>query len=130
MGLVVKGKSIVLIDDSIVRGTTSKRLVRILRDAGAKEIHMRVSAPPFLYPCFYGTDIDSQENLISCHYSVQEISRMIGADSLGFLPLKSLQELSGNMEYCSACFDGRYPTKVPSDTRKNRFEQRLSEKKK
>ena len=127
---VVKNKDIVLVDDSIVRGTTCERIVSLLKEAGANRIHMRVSAPQFLYPCFYGTDIDSQENLISCHYSVQEISRMIGADSLGFLPLKSLQELSGNMEYCSACFDGRYPTKVPSDTRKNRFEQRLSEKKK
>jgi len=127
---VVKNKDIVLVDDSIVRGTTCERIVSLLKEAGANRIHMRVSAPQFLYPCFYGTDIDSQENLISCHHSVQEISEMIGADSLGFLPLKSLQELSGNMEYCSACFDGRYPTKVPSDTRKNRFEQRLSEKKK
>ena len=127
---VVKNKDIVLVDDSIVRGTTCERIVSLLKEAGANRIHMRVSAPQFLYPCFYGTDIDSQENLISCHHSVQEISEMIGVDSLGFLPLKSLQELSGNMEYCSACFDGRYPTKVPSDTRKNRFEQRLSEKKK
>ena len=127
---VVKNKDIVLVDDSIVRGTTCERIVSLLKEAGANRIHMRVSAPQFLYPCFYGTDIDSQENLISCHHSVQEISEMMGVDSLGFLPLKSLQELSGNMEYCSACFDGRYPTKVPSDTRKNRFEQRLSEKKK
>ena len=127
---VVKNKDIVLVDDSIVRGTTCERIVSLLKEAGANRIHMRVSAPQFLYPCFYGTDIDSQENLISCHHSVQEISEMIGVDSLGFLPLKSLQELSGNMEYCSACFDGRYPTKVPSDTRKNRLEQRLSEKKK
>ena len=127
---VVKNKDIVLVDDSIVRGTTCERIVSLLKEAGANRIHMRVSAPQFLYPCFYGTDIDSQENLISCHHSVQEISEMIGVDSLGFLPLKSLQELSGNMEYCSACFDGRYPTKVPSDTRQNRFEQRSSEKKK
>lgn len=128
VGEVVKNKNVVLIDDSIVRGTTSGRIVSLLKEAGAKEIHMRVSAPQFLYPCFYGTDIDSQENLIACHHSVSEIAKMIGAESLGFLPLDALQELSGNMDHCSACFDGRYPTKVPSDTRKNWFEQRLSEK--
>ena len=125
---VVRGKRIVLIDDSIVRGTTSARIVSLLREAGAKEIHMRVSAPPFLHPCFYGTDVDSQENLIACHHSVPEIARIIGADSLGFLPVESLPELSGNSSVCSACFDGRYPTAIPKDTRKNRFEQRLSER--
>ena len=125
---VVENRSIVLIDDSIVRGTTSGRIVSLLREAGAKEIHMRVSAPPFLYPCFYGTDIDSGENLIACHHTVPEIAKIIGADSLGFLAVEDLGELSGNGDYCSACFDGRYPTRIPSDTRKNRFEQRLSEK--
>ncbi|MCR4673321.1 MAG: amidophosphoribosyltransferase [Lachnospiraceae bacterium] len=124
----VKGKSIVLIDDSIVRGTTSGHIVSLLRDAGAKEIHMRVSAPPFLYPCFYGTDIDSQENLIACHHTVPEIAEMIGVDSLGFLPVESLGELAGSQDYCSSCFDGIYPTKIPEDTRKNRFEARLSER--
>jgi amidophosphoribosyltransferase len=99
-----------------------------LRDAGAKEIHMRVSAPPFLHPCFYGTDIDSEVNLIACHHSVQEISKMIGADSLGFLPVGSLRDLAGNDGYCSSCFDGVYPTRIPADTGKNRFEQRLSER--
>jgi len=125
---VVRGKSIVLIDDSIVRGTTSGRIVSLLREAGAREIHMRVSAPPFLFPCFYGTDIDSQENLIACHHTVPEIAKMIGADSLGYLPLESLCELSGNPDYCSACFAGQYPTKIPLDTRKNRFEQKISER--
>ena len=124
----VRGKSIVLIDDSIVRGTTSEHIVVLLRDAGTKEIHMRVSAPPFLFPCFYGTDIDSQEKLIACHHSVSEIAEMIGADYLGFLPVKSLGELAENADYCSACFDGTYPTRIPTDTRKNRFEQRLSER--
>ncbi len=124
----VRGKRIVLIDDSIVRGTTSGHIVALLREAGAKEIHMRVSAPPFLYPCFYGTDIDSQDTLIACHHSVSEIAKMIGADSLGYLPVESLGELAGNADYCSACFDGRYPTGIPTDTRKNRFEQRLSER--
>jgi amidophosphoribosyltransferase len=125
---VVRDKRIILIDDSIVRGTTSGRIVSLLREAGAKEIHMRVSAPPFLFPCFYGTDIDSQENLIASHHSVFEIAKIIGADSLGFLPVESLGEISGNQNYCSACFDGRYPTKTPEYTRKNRFEQRLSER--
>ena len=125
---VVKDKRIVLIDDSIVRGTTSGHIVSLLRDAGAKEIHMRVSAPPFLFPCFYGTDIDSQENLIACHHSLSEIAEIIGVDSLGYLPIESLGELSGSQDYCSACFDGHYPTRIPSDTRKNRFELRLSER--
>jgi len=124
----VKGKRVVLIDDSIVRGTTSGRIVSLLREAGAKEIHMRVSAPPFLYPCYYGTDIDSSENLIACHHSVREIAQMIGADSLVFLPVERLGELAGNESFCSACFDGQYPTKVPTDTRKSRFEQRISER--
>ena len=123
---VVKDKRIVLIDDSIVRGTTSKRIVSLLRKAGAKEIHMRVSAPPFLYPCYYGIDIDSQDKLIACHYSVSETAEIIGVDSLSYLSLDSLDTLSGNHNYCSACFDGRYPTKVPSDTRRNCFEQKLS----
>ena len=101
----------------------------LLRDAGAKEIHMRVSAPPFRYPCFYGTDVDSGDNLIACHHTVDEIARLIGADSLGFLPTEKLGELAGCRSYCSACFDGVYPTKIPTDTRKNRFESRLSERK-
>ncbi|MBQ9358211.1 MAG: amidophosphoribosyltransferase [Abditibacteriota bacterium] len=125
---VVSGKRLVLIDDSIVRGTTSRRIVSLLREAGASEIHMRVSAPPFLFPCYYGTDIDSQENLIACHYTVLEIAKIIGADSLEYLPLEKLRELAASNSYCSACFDGRYYTEVPKDTRKDRFEQKLSEK--
>ena len=87
---------------------------------------MRVSAPPFLYPCFYGTDIDSQENLIACHHTIPEIAKIIGVDSLGFLPRGKLIELTGDKEFCSACFDGNYPTKIPSASKKNRFEERLS----
>lgn len=129
VGDVVRGRRIVLIDDSIVRGTTCARIVSLLRAAGAKEIHMRVSAPPFLYPCFYGTDVDSRENLIAVDHTPEEIARLIGADSLGFLPVERLSELAGGRAYCSACFDGRYPTKIPEDTRKNRFETKLSERK-
>ncbi len=124
----VRDKRVVLIDDSIVRGTTSGRIVKLLREAGAKEIHMRISSPPFLHPCYYGTDIDSREHLIACHHSVEETARIIGADSLGYLPVAELSSLIGNCGYCSACFDGAYPTAVPSDTRKDRFEKKLSER--
>lgn len=124
----VKDKKIVLVDDSIVRGTTSGRLVKLLRDAGAKEIHMRISSPPFLHPCYYGTDVDSEENLIACRHTVEKIARIIGADSLGYLPVGTLKEMIGNGNYCSACFDGDYPTPVPKYTRKDRFEQKLSVK--
>ena len=123
----VSGKRVILVDDSIVRGTTSGRIVRLLREAGAKEVHLRISAPPFLFPCFYGTDIDSQENLIACHYSTREIAALTGADTLGYLPLDKLGELAPGAGYCSACFSGEYPTGVPRDTGKDRFERRLSE---
>ena len=122
----VNGKRVVLIDDSIVRGTTSARIVTLLRNAGAREIHMRISAPPFLHPCYYGTDIDSRDHLIACRHSVEEIAQAIGADSLGYLPLEDLKELCGTTDYCSACFSGCYPTPIPQDTRKDQFEQKLS----
>ena len=128
----VRGRRVVLIDDSIVRGTTGARILSILREAGAREIHMRVSAPPFLYPCYYGTDIDSQDSLIACRKTADEIAAAIGADSLGYLPLESLPGLAGSRDICRACFDGVYPTAVPAEGegRKNRFEQRLSEREK
>lgn len=126
---VLEGKRVVMIDDSIVRGTTSQRLVKLVRDAGAKEIHIRISAPPFLHPCYYGTDIDSEENLIANHHSVDEIAKILGADSLGYLPMEDLCELiGGSHDYCGACFDGAYPTAIPTDTRKDRFEGKLSKK--
>ena len=124
---VIEGKRVVLIDDSIVRGTTSRRIVKLLRDAGAREIHMRISAPPFLHPCYYGTDIDSEENLIACHHTTEEIAKLIGVDSLGYLEVESLGRLTGSKNYCAACFQGDYPTKIPADLRKDRFERRLSE---
>ena len=125
---VINGKRVILIDDSIVRGTTSKRIVKLLRDAGAKEIHMRISAPPFLHPCYYGTDIDSEENLIACHHSMEEIAETIGVDSLGYLGVEKLSKLIDNNEYCAACFNGEYPTEIPTDLRKDRFEGKLSER--
>ena len=123
----VRDKRIVLVDDSIVRGTTSGQIVKLLRDAGAKEIHMRISAPPFLFPCYYGTDIDSKENLIACRHTVPEIAHLIGVDSLGYLPVGDLGRIAGNDSFCSACFSGDYPTKVPEDAGKGRYERHLSE---
>ena len=125
----VAGKRVVLVDDSIVRGTTSGRIVKLLRDAGAKEIHMRISSPPFLHPCYYGTDIDSEEHLIACKHSVQEIAKIIGADSLGYLPKSKLGALIDSSNYCSACFDGNYPTPVMHNIPKNKFEQKISDSK-
>ena len=125
---VIEGKRVVLVDDSIVRGTTSKRIVKLLREAGAKEIHMRISAPPFLHPCYYGTDIDSEENLIACHHSMDEIAELIGVDTLGYLPVEKLDRLVESKHYCAACFNGEYPTQIPVDLRKDRFERKLSER--
>lgn len=125
----VRGKRIVLIDDSIVRGTTSGQIVGLLREAGAKEIHMRISSPPFLNPCYYGTDIDSREHLIACHHSIPEIAKIVGADSLGYLDVEDLKELAGTEEICCACFNGDYPTSIPADTAKDRFEGKLSQRK-
>ena len=130
---VVAGKRVVLVDDSIVRGTTSARIVRLLRSAGAKEIHMRISAPPFTNPCYYGTDIDSQEHLIACHHTVEEIAEIIGADSLGYLRADRLGRLIGTPAgcgYCDACFTANYKTDIPKDSGKSRFERKLSEREK
>ena len=127
---VVNGKRVVLVDDSIVRGTTSKRVLKLLKDAGAKEVHLRISAPPFTNPCYYGTDIDSKENLIACKYSVEETAKIIGADSLGYLTIDQVKQIANNGNkggYCTACFDGLYPTEVPKDTAKSRFEKKIGE---
>ena len=128
----VRGKRIVIIDDSIVRGTTSARIVKLLREAGVSEIHMRVSAPPFLNPCYYGTDIDSRDNLIACRHSTEEIAEIIGVDSLGYLSIENVKQIAKGMNgcgYCTACFDGVYPTKIPQTPLKNRFETKISENK-
>ena len=124
----VKGKRVVLVDDSIVRGTTGGRIVALLREAGAKEIHFRVSAPPFLHPCYYGTDIDSEDALIACRHTPQEIAEQMGADSLGYLPTDCLDELNMGLGCCKACFNGSYPTAIPQDTQKDRYEVKLSKK--
>lgn len=114
----VAGKRVIMIDDSIVRGTTSARIVGLLRDAGAKEIHVRITAPPFTHPCYYGTDVDSKDKLIACHHSLDEICSIIGADSLEYLDMKYLPYLlsdKGDRSICCACFNGNYPTQVPED---------------
>ena len=121
----VSGKRVVLVDDSIVRGTTSARIVKLLKDAGALEVHVRITAPPFMHPCYYGTDIDSRENLIACKHTVDEIRDIIGADSLGFLNTGFLSRLpSDDMVhgYCTACFTGVYDTDIPLVRGKDRFE--------
>lgn len=123
----VKGKRVVLIDDSIVRGTTSARIVNLLRDAGAKEVHMRISSPPFLNPCYYGTDVDTKENLIANNHSIEEIAKIIGVDSLGYLSIEDAKELAPG-SHCLACFNGEYPTSIPDTTAKFRFEQKLNSK--
>ncbi len=123
---VVDGKRIVLIDDSIVRGTTSRHIVSLLRKAGAKEIHMRVSAPPFVAPCYYGTDVDSSKGLIANQHSIDEIAQLIGVDSLGYLSRESTLNLTGcNTGFCDACFGGSYPTTISENIGKMRFEDKL-----
>ncbi len=111
----VEGKRVVMIDDSIVRGTTCANIIRALKDAGAKEVHMRVSSPPFLWPCYFGTDIPSRDCLMAVKYSVEEIREKIGADSLGYLSIDGLKEATKplNCDYCQACFTGTYPMEVP-----------------
>lgn len=112
---VVNGKRIIMIDDSIVRGTTSDRIVRLLRDAGAKEVHMRVSSPPFLWPCYFGTDIPAREQLIAYSHSIEEIRKIIGADSLAYLQTERLDTMVGNLGICKGCFTGNYPMKPPTE---------------
>lgn len=126
----VAGKRVIMVDDSIVRGTTSAPIVKLLRAAGATEVHMLSSAPPFLNPCYYGTDIDSKENLIACKHTVPEIAKIIGVDSLGYLNPKYLPYLAGDGSkgFCTACFDGKYPTEVPEKVFKNKFERKINEK--
>ncbi len=117
----VKGKKIVMVDDSIVRGTTSAPVVKLLREAGATEVHLRISSPPFKHPCFYGTDIDSQKNLIACRHSVKEIGDIIGVDSLD--SVTSLPDGMPNEGFCTGCFDGKYCTQIPENADKTRLER-------
>ena len=112
---LLKGKRVVVIDDSIVRGTTSRKIVRMLREAGAKEVHMRISSPPTKWPCYFGIDTPTRDQLIASSHSVEEICRYIEADSLGYLSLEGMIRAAGGSEkgYCTACFNGDYPIEVP-----------------
>lgn len=116
---VVSGKRVIMIDDSIVRGTTSAKTVQMLRDAGATEVHMRIASPPFLWPCYFGTDIPDRQNLVAVGRTAEEISRMLGADSLGYLDASTLGELIGSDEYCRACFTGKYPYYIDEEHNEN-----------
>lgn len=119
----VAGKRIIMIDDSIVRGTTSDRIVRMLREAGAKEVHMRVSSPPFLWPCYFGTDVPAREQLIAYNRSAEEVCGIIGADSLGYLKLERLKEIVKDLGICRGCFTGKYPMEPPKEDIRGEFEQ-------
>ena len=119
----VAGKRVIMIDDSIVRGTTSDRIVRMLREAGAKEVHMRVSSPPFLWPCYFGTDVPAREQLIAYNRTVDEICKIIGADSLGYLREERLSEIVCGREICKGCFTGKYPMEPPEEDIRGEFER-------
>ena len=118
----VEGRRVIMIDDSIVRGTTSDRIVRMLREAGAKEVHMRVSSPPFLWPCYFGTDIPARDQLIAYNRCVDEICKIIGADSLGYLKEERLSQIVEGREICSGCFTGKYPLDPPEDDIRGEFD--------
>lgn len=111
----VEGKRVIMIDDSIVRGTTSSLIVNQLREAGAKEVHLKVSAPPFLHPCYFGTDIPNEQQLIAHNRTVDEICKVIGADSLSYLRMDRLKELSNGLPICTACFSADYPIEPPKE---------------
>ena len=111
----VAGKRVIMIDDSIVRGTTSDRIVRMLRDAGATEVHVRISSPPFLWPCYFGTDIPAREQLIAYNRTIEEIRQIIGADSLGYLEIDRLSEMVDGLPICKGCFTGVYPMEPPKE---------------
>lgn len=120
----VNGKRVIMIDDSIVRGTTSDRIVKMLREAGAKEVHMRVSSPPFLWPCYFGTDVPARDQLIAYNRSIKEISDLIGTDSLDYLKIERLEELvGGNLGICKGCFTGKYPMEPPAEDIRGEFDK-------
>ena len=123
----VEGKRVIMVDDSIVRGTTCARLVKLLRDAGAAEVHMRISAPPFRHPCFFGTDIPERSQLLAHGRTVEEMREIIGVDSLGFLSLEAARKIAVGCKlgFCDACFSGEYPIPVPEQAEKNMFENEI-----
>jgi len=120
---IIEGKRLVVVDDSIVRGNTSKKLVQLLRDAGAAEIHMRLTSPAVVWPCFYGIDTDTQDQLIAATHTVEQIRDFIGADSVAFLDLEDLVASTGRPvgDLCTACFDGEYPIGIPDSLRRGKL---------
>ena len=123
----VKGKRVILIDDSIVRGTTSANIIKMLRRAGATEVHMRISCPPFTNPCYFGTDIDSKDKLIACQMTTGEIARKISADSLGYLSLEGVRSIADTRQhgFCVGCFTGEYPIRIPENLPLDKFQFEL-----
>jgi len=111
----VKGRRLVIVDDSIVRGTTTRQIIQILREAGAAEVHVRITSPPIRWPCFYGIDMSTRQELVASDLSVEEVRAFVGADSLAYLELEDLVESTGSTagEFCRACFDGEYPVPIP-----------------
>lgn len=126
----VAGKRVVLVDDSIVRGTTSRQIVQLLREAGATQVHFLSSAPKFLYPCYFGIDVDSRENLFAANHTEEEMRQILNVDSLGFLSVEGVRKIAQGcrLGFCTACFSGDYPVPPPAAPQKSKFEQRISEK--
>ena len=124
----VAGKRVVMVDDSIVRGTTSAHIVNLLREAGAKEVHVRLSSPPFTNVCYFGTDVSKRETLIAANHSVEEICEIIGADSLGYLPLEACDKIAvgSKCKFCKGCFTGEYPIDPPLRKHINKYDQPLT----
>jgi amidophosphoribosyltransferase len=113
---VIQGQSVVVVDDSLVRGNTSQSLVQMIRSAGAREVHLRLGSPPITGPCLYGIDTPTREELIAATHSIEEIRQFLGVDSLGYLSLEGMLRAAGpNTEYCHACFSGQYPTRIPGE---------------
>ena len=125
----VRGKRVVLVDDSIVRGTTSRQIVQLLREAGATEVHFLSSAPEFLYPCYFGVDVDSRKTLIAANHSLEEMRGMLGVDSLGFLSVDGVKKIAEGCKLglCTGCFTGQYPDEIPAAPQKSKFEKKISE---
>ena len=119
---VVRGKRIIMVDDSIVRGTTCANIIKMLKSAGATEVHVRISSPPFLHPCYFGTDVPSDDQLIAHSHTTEQIREMIGADSLGYMEIGKLKDMVGDLKYCDACFTGNYPMEVPGEDISHAFE--------
>lgn len=120
---VLNGKKVIIIDDSIVRGTTSRKLVQALRDAGVAEVHMRISSPPVTHPCFYGIDTDSQDQLIAAKMSVAEIAKQLGVDTLAYLSWEGMLKVTkqDTNTFCSACFTGDYPIPIPEQVKRSKL---------